>query len=322
MAAAGLRVIATRRLPEAVEARMAALFDAGLRRDDAPLGRDALAETLQGCDVLVPTVTDRIDAALIAAAGKRLRLIANFGAGTDHIDLAAAAGRDILVSNTPDVLTEDTADLILALILSAARGLGAGERLLRAGGWTGWAPTNLMGRSLTGKSLGIVGMGRIGQAVARRAAACGMRIHYHNRRRLCEVEEAGARYWPELDAMLPEMDVVSLSCPLSAGTRHLVDARRLASMKPGAFLINAARGGIVDEQALIDALSRGVIAGAGLDVYAGEPVIDPRLLALPNVTLLPHLGSATIESRNAMGDKVIANILAMAAGEDLPDRVV
>jgi glyoxylate reductase len=315
-------VIATRRLPEAVEARMAALFDAGLRRDDVPLGRDALAEALQRCDVLVPTVTDRIDATLIATAGERLRLIASFGAGTDHIDLAAAAGRRILVSNTPDVLTDDTADLIMALILAVARGLGSGERLLRAGGWTGWAPTNLMGRSLTGKALGIVGMGRIGRAAARRAVACGMHIHYYNRRPLSDAEAAGARYWPDLDAMLREMDVVTLSCPLSAGTRDLIDARRLALMKPGAFLINAARGGIVDERALIDALSRGVIAGAGLDVYAGEPEVDPRLLALPNVTLLPHLGSATIESRNAMGDKVIANILAMAAGEDLPDRVV
>jgi glyoxylate reductase len=315
-------VIATRRLPKAVEARMALLSDARLRRDDAPLGRDALAKALQGCDVLVPTVTDRIDAALIAQAGERLRLIANFGAGTDHIDLAAAADREILVSNTPDVLTEDTADLIMALILAVARGLGSGERLLRAGGWTGWAPTNLMGRSLTGKALGIVGMGRIGRATARRAAACGMRIHYHNRHPLSDAQEAGALYWPDLDAMLRDMDAVTLSCPLSAATRHLIDARRLALMKPGAFLINAARGGIVDEQALIDALSRGVIAAAGLDVHAGEPEIDPRLLALPNVTLLPHLGSATIESRNAMGEKVIANILAMAAGEDLPDRVV
>jgi glyoxylate reductase len=228
------------------------------------------------------------------------------------------------VSNTPDVLTADTADIFLALILSAARGLGEGERIVRAGGWTGWSPTNLLGASITGKALGIVGMGRIGRALARRANACGMRIHYHNRHRLDPAAEAetSATWWPALDPLLAAADVVALCCPYTAQTHHLIDARRLALMKRGAFLINAARGAIVDEEALIGALESGTIAGAGLDVYPCEPEVDARLVALPNVALLPHLGSATIESRTAMGEKVIANILAWSRGEELPDGVV
>jgi glyoxylate reductase len=318
------KVIPTRRLPDPVEARMETLFDVTLRPDDSPMAREELAAALTDCDVLAPTLTDRIDAALIEGAGPRLRMIASFGAGTDHIDLSAAKARGIAVTNTPDVLTEDTADIFLALILSTARGLGEGERLLRAGAWTGWAPTNLLGRTLTGKALAIVGMGRIGRALARRARACGMRIHYHNRRRLDPQAEAdtGARWWPQLDPMLEAADFVALCCPYSAQTHHLIDARRLALMKPSAFLINAARGAVVDEEALLTALESGALAGAGLDVYPREPEVNPRLMALPNVTLLPHLGSATHETRVVMGDKLIANIQAWSRGEDLPDRVV
>jgi glyoxylate reductase len=318
-----LTVIVTRRLPAAVEARLADLFGAALRRDDAPMSRAELAEAVAGCDVLVPTLTDRIDAALLAEAGPRLKLIASFGAGTDHIDLSAAGERGIRVSNTPDVLTEDTADIVLALILSAMRGLGDGERTLRAGHWTGWSPTNLLGRSVTGKGLAIVGMGRIGRAVARRARACGMHIHYHNRRRLDAVAEAetAARWWPELDPLLRRADVVALCCPYSPETHHLIGTRRLAMMRPGAFLINAARGAVVEEEALIAALERGALAGAGLDVYPREPEVDARLIGVPNVALLPHLGSATVETRIAMGEKVVANILAWSRGEDLPDGV-
>jgi len=315
-------VTVTRRLPEAVEARLQTLFDVRLREDDRPLTREEL--TAADCDVLVPTLSDKIDAAVIAGAGPELKLIASFGAGTDHIDLPAAKARGIAVTNTPDVLTQDTADIFLALILSAARGLGEGERLLRAGGWTGWSPTNLLGRSVTGKTLAIVGMGRIGRALARRAKACGMRIQYHNRRRLDAAAQAetDARWSPELDPLLAAADVVALCCPYSRETHHLIDARRLALLKPDAFLINAARGAVVAEEALLEALEGGRIAGAGLDVYPKEPEVNPRFLALPNVTLLPHLGSATIEGRTAMGEKVIANILAWSRGEDLPDRVV
>ncbi|HEY0084951.1 MAG TPA: D-glycerate dehydrogenase [Allosphingosinicella sp.] len=316
------KVIVTRRLPDAVEARMRTLFDVSLREDDRPLTREELAAA--DCDVLVPTLTDKIDAAVILAFGPTLKLIASFGAGTDHIDLQSAEARGIAVTNTPGVLTEDTADILLALILSAARGLGEGERLLRAGGWTGWSPTNLMGRSVTGKALAIVGMGRIGRALARRARGCGMRIHYHNRRRLDAAAEAetDARWWRELDPLLAAADFVVLCCPYSAETHHLIDARRVGLMKQEAFLINAARGAVVEEQALVEALERGVIAGAGLDVYPNEPEVNPRVIALPNVTLLPHLGSATIESRTAMGEKVIANILAWSRAEELPDRVI
>ena len=323
MSAPRPKVIVTKRLTAAVEARMRALFDVTLSTDHRPMRREALAEAVRRCDVLVPAVTDPIDSALIGSASERLRLIAGFGVGTDHVDLEAARRRGIAVTNTPDVLTEDTADLIMALILSAARGFGAGERIVRAGAWTGWGPNNLLGRSLTGKALAIVGMGRIGRALARRARACGMEIHYHNRSRLPERDEAetAARWWPELDALLASADVVSLCCPYSPETHHLMDRRRLALMKPDSFLINAARGGVVDEEALLDALESGGIAGAGLDVYPTEPEVNPRVLALENVVLLPHLGSATIETRTAMGEKVIANIEAWVAGKELPDRV-
>jgi glyoxylate reductase len=323
MAGSGPFVIVTRRLPEPVEAALAARFEAELNRDDRAFGAEALAAAAGRCDVLVPTVTDRVDSAAIGAGGGRLRLIANFGAGTDHIDLDAARRAGVAVTNTPDVLTEDTADIAIALILATARRLSEGERLLRAGRWTGWAPTNLMGRGLAGKRLAIVGMGRIGRALAARARAFGLAIHYHSRRRLPQAAEAtlDARWWRELDAMLGEADIVSVNCPYGPETHHLIDRRRLALIKPDAILVNTARAAIVDQEALIAALASGALAGAGLDVYPAEPQVDPRLLALPNAVLLPHLGSATIESRTAMGMKVLANIEAFAEGRDLPDRV-
>lgn len=317
------KVIVTRRLPAAVEARMTDLFDTRLNDDDRPLGRADLAAAMQACDILVPTLTDRIDGGLIREAGERLRLIANFGAGTDHIDLAAARARNIVVTNTPGVLTDDTADLVMALILSVPRRLGEGEKLLRAGQWTGWAPVGLQGHSLTGKALGIVGMGRIGRAVAVRARACGLSIHYHNRRPLPEAveRELSARYWSDLDAMLGAVDILTVNAPRSPETRHLIDARRLSLMKRDSCVINAARGDIIDQDALVEALRNGTIAGAGLDVYPNEPEVDQRLLGLPNVVLLPHMGSATIEGRVAMGNKVIANIRAWVEGNDPPDQV-
>lgn len=318
MAARPPVVIVTRRLPATVEAKLSRLFEAELNRYDRPLSRTELKDAMARCHVLASSVTDRIDSELIRGAGETLRLIANFGVGTDNIDMEAARARGIAVTNTPGVLTEDTADLVMALILMTPRRLGEGERILRAGRWPGWGPTDQLGRSLTGKALGIVGMGRIGLAVARRAGAFGMEVHYHNRR---PVEGAGALYWPDLDAMLAGMDFVSVNTPYGRETHHLIDRRRLGLMKPDAYLINAARGAIVDQDALIDALEPGRIAGAGLDVYPEEPKVDPRLLALPNVVLLPHLGSATVETRTAMGEKVLANILAFAEGRELPDRV-
>jgi glyoxylate reductase len=313
-----MKVVVTRRLPGSVEAKLAERFEAQLNPADRPFDRAALREAMRRCDVLAPSVRDRIDAGLIAEAGERLRLIANFGAGTDHIDLAAAAARGIAVTNTPGVLTEDTADLVMALILVGPRRLGEGERNLRAGRWRGWGPTDQLGRSLTGKALGIIGLGRIGRAVARRAQAFGMSVHYHNRG---PAADAGAKYWPDLDAMLGAMDVVSLNAPYGPETHHLIDRRRLGLMRGDSWLINAARGALIDEEALIQALTAGRIGGAGLDVYPSEPHVDPRLIALPNVVLLPHLGSATLESRTAMGEKMLANIVALAEGRDLPDRV-
>jgi glyoxylate reductase len=318
------KLIVTRRLPEKVEARMGELFDFDLNRDDHPFTREELAQAMQGCDVFVPTVTDRIDAELIGNAGERLQLIANFGAGTDHLDLAAARAMGIVVTNTPGVLTEDTADLVMALILSVPRRLAEGEKLLRAGQWTGWSPTSLQGHSVTGKALGIVGMGRIGRAVAKRARACGLSIHYHNRERLPDIVEdkLDARHWPDLDAMLGEIDILTINAPHTPETHHMIDARRLSLMKPDAYLINASRGAIVDQDALIDALETGILSGAGLDVFPNEPEVDPRLIPLSNVVLLPHMGSATFEGREAMGNKVIANIRAWSDGHRPPDQVL
>ncbi len=303
---------------------MAELFDVQTNHSDAPLSREQLVAAMQGADVLVPTVTDRIDATMIDECGDRLGLIANFGAGIEHIDLGAARARKIIVTNTPGVFTNDTADLTLMLILSVPRRLGEGSRLIRDEAWTGWAPTQLLGRSLGAKRLAIIGMGRIGQAVAHRARAFGMEIAYHNRRPLPGAIETmlGARYEPNLDKLLAEADIVSLHCPASAETHHLLDARRLALLKPGAFIVNTARGDLIDEEALIKTLQTGRLGGAGLDVYAREPKVDRRLIDLPNVITLPHLGSATLEGRSLAGEKVIANIRFWADGHRPPDQVI
>jgi glyoxylate reductase len=318
------KVVVTRELTDAVMDRLEELFDTTNNRGDVPMDRAALAAAMATCDVLVPTVTDRIDAELIDGAGDRLKLIANFGAGIDHIDLAAARARDIIVTNTPGVLTDDTADMTMALILSVPRRLAEGEKLMRSGRWTGWSPGGMLGRRIGGKKLGIVGMGRIGQAVAARARAFGLSVHYHNRHRLPEVLEGqlGATWHADLDAMLGQVDIVSINAPHTPQTEHLIDARRLAMLQPHVYLINTARGDIVDETALIEALEAGALAGAGLDVYEHAPAVDPRLLALPNVVLLPHMGSATIEARAATGEKVIANIRTWADGHRPPDQVL
>jgi len=318
------RVHVTRRLVPAVEARMAELFEVVTNTADAPLGRDGLVAAMRESDVLVPTVTDRIDAAMLEEAGDRLGLIANFGAGVDHIDLAAARARKVIVTNTPGVFTDDTADLTMMLILSVPRRLGEGSRLVRDGAWTGWTPTQLLGRSIGGKRLAIVGMGRIGQAVAHRARAFGMEVTYHNRRPLPVAIETmlGARYEADIDKLLVEADIITLHCPASAETHHLLDARRIALLKPDAFVINTARGDLIDEDALVAALEAGQLGGAGLDVYAREPAVDPRLIALPSVITLPHLGSATVEGRSLAGEKVIANIRFWADGHRPPDQVL
>ncbi|WP_137863872.1 MULTISPECIES: D-glycerate dehydrogenase [unclassified Sphingomonas] len=318
------RVIVTRALPDGIEARMAELFDAVANAGDAPMTQGALAAAMADCDVLVPTVTDRIDAALIDAAPDRLRLIANYGAGVGHIDLKAARARGITVTNTPGVLTEDTADMAMALILAVPRRLVEGDELVRAGGWTGWAPTSMRGHRIGGKKLGILGMGRIGQAVAMRARAFGLQIHYHNRHRLPQVLEAqlGATWHPQLDSMLEAADILTIHTPHTDTTGGLIDARRLDLLGPAGWLINTARGEIVDNEAMIAALAGRRIAGAGLDVYVDEPAVDPRLIELANVVLLPHLGSATFEGREDMGVKVIANIRAWSDGHRPPDQVL
>ncbi len=322
--AAPARVIVTRHLMPGVEARMRELFDVVLNEDDAPMNREQLIRAMQDCDVLVPTVTDRIDAAMIAEAGERLGLIASFGAGTEHIDLAAAAARRIIVTNTPGVFTDDTADLTMAGIIGVPRRIREGTALVRRGEWTGWAPSGLLGRKLAGKVLGIIGMGRIGQAVAHRARAFGLEIAYYNRKALPEALERmlGARYVADVDALMAEADILTLHCPLSDETRHLVDARRIALMKPGSSIVNTARGELIDQEALIAALQSGHLAGAGLDVYPDEPNVDPRLIAHPNVMTLPHIGSATAEGREDSGHKVIANIRMWADGHRPPDQVL
>ncbi|MGI4732031.1 MAG: 2-hydroxyacid dehydrogenase [Janthinobacterium lividum] len=318
------RVIVTRALPDRVLERMEALFEVTSNQGDAPMSRAALAAAMAGADVLVPTVTDDIDGALIAGAGAALGLVANFGAGVNHIDLAAARARRIIVTNTPGVLTEDTADLTMALILSVPRRLAEGEKLVRSGAWTGWSPGGMLGHRIGGKGLGIVGMGRIGQAVARRARAFGLSIHYHNRRRLPEQVEAdlAARWYSDLDAMLGAIDILTLHTPLNADSRGMIDARRIALLRPHVYLVNASRGGIVDEDAMVAAIEAGRLAGAGLDVWRHEPAIDPRLLALPGVVMTPHMGSATMEGRVASGERVVANIRAWADGHRPPDQVL
>ncbi|MEO1541994.1 MAG: D-glycerate dehydrogenase [Pseudomonadota bacterium] len=319
-----LKVTVTRRLPEPVETRMAELFDVRLSDRDTPMDRDALAAALVDSDVIVTTLGDRIDGGLLGQAGERLRLIANYGAGFDHIDVQTALSRGIMVSNTPGVLTEDTADMAMALILAVPRRLKEGATLMQTGAWEGWSPMALMGHRISGKRLGILGMGRIGQAVARRAAAFGMQIHYHNRRRLRPEteEELGARYWESLDQMLARVDVLSVNCPHTPATFHLLNARRLKLMKPAAYIVNTSRGEVIDENALTRMLRAGEIAGAGLDVFEHGHDVNPRLQDLPNVLLLPHMGSATEEGRLEMGEKVIINIKTFADGHRPPDQVV
>lgn len=318
-------VIVTRKLPENVETRMRELFDAQLNINDVPMSREDLIEAVQKADVLVPTVTDRIDAAILSQAGEKLKLIANFGTGVDNIDLDTALNRGITVTNTPGVLTNDTADLTMALILALPRRLAEGTIYLKdkENHWEGWSPTWMLGHRISGKRLGIIGLGRIGQAVAQRAKSFGLQIHYHNRRQLpSEIEqELEATYWESLDQMLARMDIISLNCPHTPATYHLLSARRLKLLKPTAYIVNTARGEVIDENALARMLEAGEIAGAGLDVFEHEPAINPKLLEMKNVVVLPHLGSATIEGRIDMGEKVIINIKTYLDGHAPPDRV-
>ena len=318
------KVIVTRKLPDVVETRMMELFDVELNLEDKPMSLAELKEAVERADVLVPTVTDKINAAILSSAGPNLRLIANFGTGVDNVDLATAQRKGITVSNTPNVLTEDTADMTMGLIIATSRRLTEGERIARSGEWQGWSPTWMMGHRIHGKRLGIVGMGRIGQAVAKRAQAFGMSIHYHNRHPVHQdVENAlEATYWESLDQMLARVDVVSVNCPHTPGTYHLLSARRLKYLQPHAIVVNASRGEVVDENALTRMLTKGEIAGAGLDVFENEPAINPKLLELDNVVLLPHMGSATIEGRIDMGERVIINIQTFADGHTPPDRVI
>lgn len=318
------KVVVTRHLAPSVEARISELFEAVLNTDDTPMSREELIAAMADCDVLVPTVTDRIDAKMIDGAGERLRLIANFGAGTEHIDLAAAAARKIMVTNTPGVFTDDTADLAMAGIIGVPRRIREGVELIRRGAWTGWAPTGMLGRKIGGKVLGIIGMGRIGQAVAHRAGAFGLEVAYYGRRRLPDALEQmlGARFVGDIDALVAEADILTLHCPLSEETRGMIDARRIALMKPGSSIVNTARGELIDQEALIAALESGHLAGAGLDVYPDEPKVDPRLIRHPNVMTLPHIGSATVEGREASGEKVIANIQFWVNGHRPPDQVL
>jgi len=319
-----LSVVVTRRLPAEVETRLSELFDVRLRDDDVPMSRTQLVEAMKSADVLVPTITDAIDAPMIGQAGDRLKLIANYGAGVDNIDVSTARQRGILVSNTPGVLTDDTADMTMALVLAVSRRMREGLAVMQSGEWDGWAPTAFLGGRVGGRRLGILGMGRIGQAVARRAAAFGMQVHYHNRRRLRpEIEqELEASYWDSLDQMVARVDVLSINCPHTPSTFHLMNARRLKLMKPDAVIVNTSRGEVIDENALTRMLRTGEIAGAGLDVYEHGTSVNPRLRELPNVVLLPHMGSATRESRIEMGEKVIVNIKTFADGHRPPDQVV
>lgn len=317
-------VIVTRKLPDPVETRMMELFQTRLNLADRPMSRDELAAAMREADVLVPTVTDRIDAPLIEQAGERLRLIASFGTGVDHIDLRAAKTRHITVTNTPGVLTEDTADMTMALILAVPRRIVEGNALIQTGTWTGWSPTGMLGHRIHGKRLGIVGMGRIGSAVARRARGFGLSVHYHNRRPAHPGLEAEleATYWDNLDQMIGRMDILSINCPHTPATYHLLNRRRIGLMQPHAYIVNTARGEVIDEAALIEALREKRIAGAGLDVYEHEPQVNAELLALDKVVLLPHMGSATIEGRRDMGERVIVNIRSFADGHTPPDRVI
>jgi glyoxylate reductase len=319
-----VKIVVTRKLPELVEARMRELFDVTLNASDAPMSRDQLAAAMRTAAVLVPTVTDRIDKTLLSLAGPQLKLVANYGTGVDNIDLETARNRGIIVTNTPGILTEDTADMTMALILAVPRRLVEGASYLQEGReWHGWSPTWMLGHRIWGKKLGIIGMGRIGRAVARRAKAFGLSINYHNRRRVPAAveEELGATYWESLDQMLAHMDIVSVNCPHTPATYHLLSSRRLKLLKPAAYVVNTARGEVIDENALARMLEAGEIGGAGLDVFENEPAINPKLLKNNKVVVLPHLGSATLEGRLDMGEKVIINIRTFLDGHNPPDRV-
>ena len=318
------KVVVTRKLPDPVEGRMGELFDTVLNLDDHAFTRAELLVAVAEADVLVPTITDRIDAEVIAAAGPNLKLIANFGAGVDNIDVPAANARGVTVTNTPGVLTEDTADMTIALIMASARRVVEGANLVQAGSFAGWAPTWMLGKRLRGAKLGIIGMGRIGQAVARRARVFGMEVNYHNRKPVGPriEEELGATYWESLDQMLARTDIVSLHCPHTPATYHLLSARRLHLLQPHAIIVNTARGEVIDEGAMANMLAEGALGGAGLDVFEHEPAINPKLLKLPNVVLLPHMSSATVEGRIEMGEKVMINIKTFFDGHRPPDRVI
>ena len=317
-------VIVTRKLPESIETRMMELFNTRLNDSDTPMSKAELIEAVKTSEVLVPTLTDRIDASVLAHAGPTLKLIANYGTGVDHIDIEAAYARGITVTNTPGVLTDDTADMTMALILGVSRRLAEGERLARSGEWDGWSPTGMLGHRITGKRLGILGMGRIGTAVARRSRGFGLSIHYHNRRRVHESieNELEATYWESLDQMLARMDIISVNCPHTPATFHLLSARRLKLLRPQSIIVNTSRGEVIDEAALTRMLRAKDIAGAGLDVFEHEPAINPKLRELDNVVLLPHMSSATIEGRLDMGEKVVINIKTFADGHRPPDRVL
>ena len=317
-------VILTRKLPEDIETRMRELFNTTLNENDKPFSKVQLMDALNKAEVLVPTVTDKIDEELIKSSGENLKLIASFGTGVDHIDLKAAKKKGILVTNTPGVLTEDTADVVMSLILAVPRRIVEGDKKTRDGNWNGWSPTGMLGHRINGKRLGVVGMGRIGQAVARRAKGFGMSIHYHNRNKLhSEIEDSlEATWWQNLDQMISRMDIISINCPHTDQTHHMIGEKQLNLFQKHSYLVNAARGEIVDERKLTDLLVSGNIAGAGLDVYENEPEIDKRLRKLNNVVLLPHIGSATIEGRVAMGEKVIINIKTVADGHTPPDLVL
>ena len=318
------RVVVTRKLPEPVEQRMRELFDPVFNTSDAPMTREAMLKAAQDADVLVPNLGDRIDADFIRALPQHVKLIANFGAGVDHIDIAAAVDKGVVVTNTPGVLTEDTADMTMALLLAVPRRIVDGVEVMKAGEFKGWSPTWMLGRRIWGKKLGVIGMGRIGAAVARRARAFGLEIHYHNRKPTSPmIEEAlDATYWESLDQMLARMDIVSVNCPHTPATFHLLQARHFKLMKPSAYIVNTSRGEVIDEAALAHALEKGEVAGAGLDVYEHEPAVNPKLMKSPNVVLLPHMGSATIEARIDMGEKVIINIKTFMDDHAAPDRVI
>ena len=317
-------VVVTRKLPEQIEARMMELFDTRLRDDDDAMTKADLIAAVKSADVLVSTVTDRINSGILARSNPNLRLIANYGAGVDNIDLQTARQRGITVTNTPDVLTEDTADMAMALVLAVPRRLVEGERLVRSGEWTGWGPTTMLGHRIWGKRLGIVGLGRVGQAVARRARGFGLSIHYHNRRRVGDglEQELEATWWESLDQMLARVDIVSMHCPHTPATYHLLSARRLKVLREHAYIVNTSRGEVIDENALTRMLRAGDIAGAGLDVFENEPAVNPKLLELENVVLLPHMASATLEGRFEMGEKVLINIKTFVDGHQPPDRVI